>query len=42
MGVFANVRETLRVVSDVARALPVLLAKLPESNDPASIAMVLE
>ncbi|MDC0524113.1 long-chain-acyl-CoA synthetase [Porticoccaceae bacterium] len=42
MGVFANARETLRVVSDVARALPVLLAKLPESNDPASIAMVLE
>ena len=42
MGVFTNARETLRVVSDVARALPVLLAKLPESNDPASIAMVLE
>ena len=42
MGVFTNARETLRVVSDVARALPVLLAKLPGSDDPASIAMVLE
>ena len=42
MGVFTNARETLRVVFDVARALPVLLAKLPGSDDPASIAMVLE
>ena len=42
MGVFSNTKETLRVISDVARALPVLLTKLPESDDPASIAMVLE
>ena len=42
MGVFTNAKETLRVISDVARALPVLLAKLPGSDDPASIAMVLE
>ena len=42
MGAISNVTEVVRVMSDVVRALPVLLAKLPESDDPASIAMVFE
>ncbi|KRO91192.1 MAG: hypothetical protein ABS24_04610, partial [SAR92 bacterium BACL26 MAG-121220-bin70] len=36
------IREFFRVVADVARVIPVTLAKQPAMDDPASIAMVFE
>ena len=42
MSAIANAKEVFRVISDVARALPVIVAKLPENDDPACLAMVLE
>ena len=42
MGTISNVKEVFRVISDVARALPVVLAKLPESDEAASLGLVLE
>ncbi|MDB2664839.1 AMP-binding protein, partial [Porticoccaceae bacterium] len=42
MGTISNVKEVFRVMSDVARALPVVLAKLPESDEAASLGLVLE
>ena len=42
MGAMGNIKEVFRVISDVARALPVVMAKLPASDDAASIALVFE
>ena len=38
----SSIKEVFNVISDVVRALPVLLAKQPTSDDPASIASVFE
>jgi citronellyl-CoA synthetase len=38
----SNIKEIFRVLGDVARALPVVMAKLPEADDAASIALVFE
>jgi hypothetical protein len=35
MSAIANAKEVFRVISDVARALPVIVAKLPENDDPS-------
>ena len=42
MGAMGNIKEVFRVIADVARALPVVMAKLPASDDAASIALVFE
>ena len=36
------IKEFFRVAADVARVIPVTLAKQPTSDEPASIAMVFE